>query len=111
MENEKEQRLNRDIVKDYCKVQPTSALAIIEEEMGVDVAVKMVDLFMGTIISIPTREALKRAIMPMNIQRNLPVALSKDSDLFKKVVKQLSQIYKLPKRAIIEMNKTGKYTR
>ena len=111
IENEKEEKLKRDIVFDYCKVRPNCALAIIEEELGVDVAVKILDLFRGKVISIPTRDALRRSTIPINIQKNLPVVLSKDSDLFKKVVKQLSQIYKLPKRAILEMNKTGKYTR
>ena len=44
IENEKEEKLKKDqkllkkdIVFDYCKVRPTSALAIIEEEMGVGI--------------------------------------------------------------------------
>lgn len=112
-EEEREQKLEKlrqDIVKDYCKVRPTSALAIIEEEMGVDVAVKMIDLFQGTIISIPTQSALNRAIMPVLIRRAL-IPLKAKADLFKKGVRQLSKHYKLPKRAIIEMYETGIFTR
>ena len=109
-ENEDKQKLERDIVFDYCKAHPNSALARIDEEIGVDVAVRMMDLFQGTVISFPSRNALRRSVIPMMIQRYL-FAVKVDSDVFKERVKQLSKTYKLSKRAIIEMNKTGKYTR
>ncbi len=36
-ENEDKQKLERDIVFDYCKAHPNSALARIDEEMGVGI--------------------------------------------------------------------------
>lgn len=110
IENEKEQKLKRDIVFDYCKARPNSALAKINEELGIDIAVKILDLFQGKSASFPTSDSLKRAVMPKLIQRHL-FMVNPDSELFVKRVKQLSKLYKLSKRAIIEMNKKGIYTR
>lgn len=105
------QKIERDIIFDYCEAHPTCALAKINNEIGMDIAIRMLDIFRGKIISFPTQNSLRRAVMPMVIRRYLFVVARVDSNEFKKRLKQLSKTYKLPKRAILEMNETGKYTR
>ena len=107
---EDERNIKKDIVFDYCGSHPTTALAVINGEIGVEVAIQMMNLFQGKMISFPTRNSLRRSVIPMTITRNLLV-LKKDSNEFKIVVKQLSKAYGLPKRAIIQMNESGEYTR
>ncbi len=110
-EKEEKQKIEQDIIFDYCEGHPTCALAKINNEIGMDIAIKMLDLFRGKIISFPTQNALRRAVMPMTIRRYLFVVEKADSEEFKKRVKQLSKTYRLPKRAILEMNKSGRYVR
>ena len=100
----------RTVLTNYCLACPISLLAKISDGGGEELAIEMMVSFQGKIVAFPTRNALRRLMIPVKIQKNLFLLLV-GSDEFKKRVKQLSKTYKLPKRAIMEMNKTGKYTR
>ncbi len=102
--------LIRQIVIDYCRAKPNSTLAKIKEGVGFGAAVKMVDIFGGQTIAIPVQSSLKRSAKPMLIQEQL-YGLNPNSSDFKEEVKKLAKIFKIPKRAVEEMNKTGVYKR
>jgi hypothetical protein len=107
---EDKEEMKKKILANYCKAKPGSKLAGLVKTLGIEVAIKLVDEFQGEVLSIPTRNALQRVALPMIIRNDLDEIPPK-SKPFKMKVKNLSEFYKLSKRAIIEMNKTGLYTR
>jgi len=107
---EDKEEIKKKILVNYCFAKPDSKFAKILDKLGIEDAVKLVDEFQGQVLSIPTRNALQRVALPEIIRDELG-GLQPESDPFKMKVKSLSNFYKLSKRAITEMNKTGKYTR
>lgn len=109
LEEDKEE-MKKKILSAYCFQKPDSKFAQIVDKLGIEVAIKFVDEFFGEVLAIPTRNALKRAALPKIINDDLE-GLKSESNQFKNRVKNLSAFYGLRKKAIIEMNETGKYSR
>ena len=107
---EDKEEIKKKVVANYCSAKPDSKLALILDKLGIEVAIQLVDLFQGQALSLPSRSSLQRAALPLIIRDDLE-GLEPESDQFKMKVKNLSNFYRLTKRAIIEMNKSGKYTR
>ena len=102
--------IKKEILSAYCFAKPDSKFAQVLDKLGLEAAIQLVDAFRGQLLAIPTRNALQRAALPKIIHDDLE-GLEPESDQFKMKVKNLSSFYRLTKRAILEMNKTGKYTR
>ena len=107
---EDKEEIKKKILANYCFTKPDSKLALIVDKIGIEVAIQLVDLFQGRAVSLPSRSSLQRAALPLIIREDLD-GLEPESKLFKSKVKSLSKFYKVTKKAIIEMNKSGKYTR
>ena len=108
--NEDKEEIKKKILSGYCFAKPDTKFAQVVDKVGIEVGIKMVDEFWGQVVAIPTRNALQRGALPQIIRDDLE-GLKPESDQFKMKVKNLSSFYRLTKRAIIEMNKTGKYSR
>lgn len=104
------EEIKKKVVANYCFAKPDSKLATIVDKLGIEVAIQLVDLFQGEALSLPSRSSLQRAALPLIIREDL-YGLKSESELFKMKVKNLSRFYKVTKRAIIEMNKKGVFTR
>ena len=98
------------IVINYCRTKPMSNLGLIMKEAGVDAATKLVELFIGKTITVPTKKALLRTAMPLMIKYEL-YDLERNSVEWNEGVKFYSKLFRLPKRAIETMARTGKHTR
>lgn len=108
--SEDKEEIKKKILSAYCFAKPDSKFAQVLEKLGLEVAVRLVDAFCGQLLVIPTKSALQRAALPKIISDDLE-GLKPESDQFKMKIKNLSNFYRLTKRAILEMNKTGTYTR
>ena len=104
------EEIKKKILANYCFAKPDSKLAVILDKVGIEVAIQLVDLFQGQTLSLPSRSSLQRAALPFIIREAL-YGLKPKSEIFESKVKSLSRFYKVTKKAIIEMNETGKYTR
>lgn len=107
---EDKEEIKKKVLVNYCFAKPDSKLALIAEKLGIEVAIQLVDLFQGQVVGLPSRSSLQRAALPLIIREDL-YGLEPESDPFKMKVKSLSNFYRLTKRAIIEMNKKGIFTR
>ena len=108
--NEDKEEIKKKILSAYCLTKPDAKFAQMVDKVGIEVGIKLVDEFWGQVIAIPTRNALQRGALPQIIRDELE-GLKPETDPFKLKVKNLSSFYRLPKRAIQQMNKTGKYSR
>lgn len=108
--SEDKKEIKKEILSAYCFAKPDSKFAQVVDKVGIEVGIKFVDEFCGEVLAIPTRNALKRAALPKIINDDLE-GLKSESNQFKNRVKNLSAFYGLRKKAIIEMNETGKYSR
>lgn len=107
---ESEKAVKKTILDEYCRAKPGSVVAEIRIKLGDDLIIQLLDTFSGRLIYLPTRSSLKRATLPMLITERLR-GLKPDSVPFKAQVGILSDVYKLTQKAIIKINKTGRYTR
>ena len=108
--NENKEEIKKKILSAYCFAKPDTKFAQVVDKVGIAVGIKLVDEFSGRVLTIPTRNSLQRAALPKIISDELD-GLKPEHEEFKRKVKSLSDFYRLPKRAILMMNKTGKYTR
>jgi len=107
---EDKEEVKKKILSAYYFAKPDTKFAQVIDKLGIDIGIKLVDEFWGQVIVIPTKNSLKRQALPQIIRDELE-GLKPESDQFKLKVKNLSNFYMLPRRAILMMNKTGKYTR
>lgn len=107
---EDKEEFKKQILEAYCFGKPSTIFAQLIRKLGIDMGIILVDEFVGKAISIPTRNSLKRAALPKTIKDELR-GLEPNSNAFKLRVKNLSKFYGLRKKAILKMDKTGKYVR
>jgi len=107
---EDKKEIKQKILEAYLVAKPDTQFSRLIKELGIEAGIKLVDEFWGQIIVVPSNASLQRGALPQLIRDDL-VGLKLNSDLFKKTVKDFANFYKLPKRAILEMNENGRYTR
>lgn len=107
---EDKKQIKEKILLAYLYAKPETRFSQVVKKLGVEMGIKLVDEFWGRVIVIPSRASLQRGALPQIVKDDLE-GLKIDSDLFKKKVKDLASFYRLTKRAIMKMRKTGKYSR
>lgn len=106
----KERIIKEKILENYCRVKPHSIVAEVQQKLGDDVIIKLLNNFSGRLIYLPSKSSLKRAALPMLVKAELK-GLVPGSDLFKAKVKILSKFYKLTQKAIKQINRKGIFLR
>jgi len=107
---EDKKEIKEKILSAYLVAKPDTKFSRLIRELGIGIGIALLDEFWGQVIVVPTRASLQRSALPQIIREELSESKI-GSDQFKIRVKNLSRFYKLPKRAILEMNKKGKYSR
>ncbi len=107
---EDKKEFKKKILSAYCFAKPDTKFSRLIDRLGLEVGIKLVDEFYGQLITVPSKNSLQRSALPRIIRDELE-GLTPNSTEFKMEIKNLAKFYKLSKRAILEMNKTGKYTR
>lgn len=107
---EDKEEVKKKILSSYIFSKPNTQFSRVIDKLGIAVGIKLVDFFCGQVVVIPTKNSLQRSALPRIIRDELEGS-KPESDQFKLKVKNLSNFYMLPRRAILMMNKTGKYTR
>lgn len=104
------EEFKKQILEAYCFGKPSTIFAQLIRKLGIELGIILVDEFVGQVISIPTRNSLKRAALPKMIRDELE-GLKAGSNEFKLRIKSLSKFYGLRKKAILKMKETGIYGR
>ena len=107
---ESEKDIRQKILDEYCQSKRGSIVEQIQEKLGDDATIKLLDDFSGRLLYLPNKSSLRRAALPMLIRRDLQ-GLEPGSDKFKARVKNMSDFYKLTQKAVIKINKKGIFLR
>lgn len=103
---------NLEMIQRYVELRPDSDLAKVIDFVGLLETVKYIERFAGKTVtlSFPSMRSLRRVVMPLVIQ-NILSQFETGSVEFNEAVKALGKEFGRTKRAIREMNQTGKHCR
>lgn len=74
--------------------------------LGIHHVVKLIEKFGGETLNIPSPKALERSYMPIFLREHLARKKPKNK---KRMIKSFSKIYKISKKRIEQMIKSGNY--
>ncbi len=107
---EDKKEFKKKILSAYCFAKPDTQFSRLIDKLGLEAGIILVDEFCAQVIAVPSKNSLQRSALPRIIMDGLD-GLKPNSNEFKMEIKNLAKFYQLSKRAILEMNESGKYTR